>query len=599
MKAIFTILCFLIFLSASFAQSIEEIKSSGKYYWGEGKSTNLNIADRNALTDLISQISVNVKYSNMIIKQEEQDAYNEYTESITKTYSNATLSHAERKVIEGENEVKVIRYITKNQLTEIFNERKEKIFDYIKSAKQAETDERIGDALKYYYWSLALLNSHPDCNKIKYPLGGDDELVLITALPDKINSIIHKINCEVIKTEKRENVTDAYVKFMYEDKPIQSFEFTYWMGDTWSVQNATKNGIGLIQLTGNEKDLIDNLRIRIEYTYLNNSRIDPDVNNVLEMTNIPFFKNAEISLNIDNKTIEIETKNSMYKIFQEAGMLVDSKQYIDKIDKIKKALVNKNISSVSALCTDEGFKMLQKLSNYGTIKMMPQMTDLVAIKYNNEVYVRAVPMSFSFRRNNRNFVEEVVFVFDANDKVCSISFSLGDKAMADIINKREEFANANEKYQILQFMEDYKSAYCLGRIDYLEQVFADNALIIVGHVLKADSKPLDKMYLSLGNERVEYLKFSKKEYIERLRLIFRSNEYVNIQFDENTVKKADDKLYGIQIAQNYYSATYADKGYLFLMMDLYDANNPKIYVRTWQPEKNPDGSIIGITDFKF
>lgn len=35
------------------------------------------------------------------------------------------------------------------------------------------------------------------------------------------------------------------------------------------------------------------------------------------------------------------------------------------------------------------------------------------------------------------------------------------------------------------------------------------------------------------------------------------------------------------------------------MMDLNDANNPKIYVRTWQPEKNPDGSIIGITDFKF
>ena len=74
-------------------------------------------------------------------------------------------------------------------------------------------------------------------------------MVLITALPDKINSMIHKIDYEVIKTEKRENVTDVYVKFMYADKPVQSFEFTYWMGDTWSVQNATKNGIGLIQLT--------------------------------------------------------------------------------------------------------------------------------------------------------------------------------------------------------------------------------------------------------------------------------------------------------------------------------------------------------------
>jgi hypothetical protein len=582
-----------------YSQSIEEIKSSGNYYWGEGKSSTLNIADRNALTDLISQISVNVKYSVQMIKQEEDDVYSEYTESITKTYSNATLSRAERKVVEGENEVKVIRFITKKQLDEIFAERKVKIFDYIKSAKQAEADERIGDALKYYYWSLALLNSHPDCNKIKYPLDGSDELVLITALPDKINSMIHKIDYEVIKTEKRENVTDVYVKFMYADKPVQSFEFTYWMGDTWSVQNATKNGIGLIQLTGNDKDLIENVRIRIEYTFFNNSRIDPDVNNVLEMTNIPFFKNAEISLNADENIMEIATENSMYKIFQNAGMLVDVKQYVDKIDKIKNALVIGNISLVSGLCTSEGYKMLQKLSDYGTIKMIPQTTDLVAIKYNNEVYVRAVPMSFSFRKNNRNFVEEVIFVFDDSGKICSISFSLGDNSIKDILNKREEFAGAQEKYQILQFMEDYKSAYCLGRIDYLEQVFADNALIIVGQVLKTDAKPLDDMYLSLGNERIEYLKLTKKEYIERLRLIFNANEYVNIQFDENTVKKADEKLYGIQIAQNYYSATYADKGYLFLMMDLNDANNPKIYVRTWQPEKNPDGSIIGITDFKF
>lgn len=411
--------------------------------------------------------------------------------------------------------------------------------------------------------------------------------------------MIHKIDYEVIKTEKRENVTDVYVKFMYADKPVQSFEFTYWMGDTWSVQNATKNGIGLIQLTGNDKDLIENVRIRIEYTFFNNSRIDPDVNNVLEMTNIPFFKNAEISLNADENIMEIATENSMYKIFQNAGMLVDVKQYVDKIDKIKNALVIGNISLVSDLCTSEGYKMLQKLSDYGTIKMIPQTTDLVAIKYNNEVYVRAVPMSFSFRKNNRNFVEEVIFVFDDSGKICSISFSLGDNSIKDILNKREEFAGAQEKYQILQFMEDYKSAYCLGRIDYLEQVFADNALIIVGQVLKTDAKPLDDMYLSLGNERIEYLKLTKKEYIERLRLIFNANEYVNIQFDENTVKKADEKLYGIQIAQNYYSATYADKGYLFLMMDLNDSNNPKIYVRTWQPEKNPDGSIIGITDFKF
>ena len=82
--------------------------------------------------------------------------------------------------------------------------------------------------------------------------------------------------------------------------------------------------------------------------------------------------------------------------------------------------------------------------------------------------------------------------------------------------------------------------------------------------------------------------------------MFASNEYVNIQFEDNLVTKVngDDKIYGIQIRQYYYSTNYADQGYLFLMIDLNDSINPKIYVRTWQPEKNPDGSIFGLSDFR-
>ncbi|MDD3568459.1 MAG: hypothetical protein PHT92_08690, partial [Bacteroidales bacterium] len=94
---------------------------------------------------------------------------------------------------------------------------------------------------------------------------------------------------------------------------------------------------------------------------------------------------------------------------------------------------------------------------------------------------------------------------------------------------------------------------------------------------------------------------SKKEYLERLKSIFRRNEFINIHFEDNEVRKTqrDDKIYGIQIAQHYHSSTYADKGYLFLMIDLNDTLQPKIYVRSWQPQKNPDGSIYGLEDFRF
>ena len=132
----------------------------------------------------------------------------------------------------------------------------------------------------------------------------------------------------------------------------------------------------------------------------------------------------------------------------------------------------------------------------------------------------------------------------------------------------------------------------------MQKVFAENALIIVGYVLKED-KPIENMYKQLG-DKIEYIRLSKQEYIERLQNVFRSNEFVNIHFEDNVVKKVngDEKIYGIQISQDYYSTNYADKGYLFLMIDLTDENKPKIYVRSWQPEKNPDGSVIGLEDFQ-
>lgn len=56
------------------------------------------------------------------------------------------------------------------------------------------------------------------------------------------------------------------------------------------------------------------------------------------------------------------------------------------------------------------------------------------------------------------------------------------------------------------------------------------------------------------------------------------------------------ELYAIQIAQDYYSSSYGDKGYLFLMVDINDPENPIIKVRTWQPDKDPNFGLYGPGD---
>ncbi len=88
----------------------------------------------------------------------------------------------------------------------------------------------------------------------------------------------------------------------------------------------------------------------------------------------------------------------------------------------------------------------------------------------------------------------------------------------------------------------------------------------------------------------EFVRKSKEEYMSQLEKCFKSNEYVNINFSDNDIQKAayGGDTFGIQIRQDYYSEHYGDQGYLFLFVDLNEADKPIIKIRTWQPERNPD-----------
>ncbi len=81
------VLAFLVLFSGlTSAQTIDEIKKSDKYLWGQGVHQNRNRADKLALDELISQISVQVesKFTNMIT--ETNNSLNEYTKIVVNTY---------------------------------------------------------------------------------------------------------------------------------------------------------------------------------------------------------------------------------------------------------------------------------------------------------------------------------------------------------------------------------------------------------------------------------------------------------------------------------------------------------------------------------
>jgi len=608
MKKQFHIL--LIFLLATanicLSQSIEDIKDSRDYLWGYAEAENLPQANKLALDDLISQVSVQVESEFVNILEENRDGeqhnLEEYTRVVIKTYAQASLQGYQRIVDEKRNSTRVLLYLKKDDLTKIFAERKMRIFDYTANAVKAERSLAIGDALRNYYYALILLRSHPEMNSIRYLFPDSVNAALLVAIPQRMDAILRGIvfNLEDIDEYPDQNRKDLILSITCDGQPVQNLDYRYFNGFDYSVIESASDGRGVLELVGEQSRTEDRVRIFVEYEYENMIGSDPELKNVKTSTiPPPFFACSEKWVQVAGKLggWEAETGNSKQETRNSMGEVGN---YTEVVEGIIASIRSGQFEDVRSHFTIEGYNMFDTLIRMGNVKVLPVSDSLKIIRLNDETMVRSVPMRFSYQNNQRQFVENVVFFFNNENKISALSFGLGDKAVSDIISQSERWGTREEKYQLIRFMENYKTAYCMKRLDYIESIFADNALIIVGRVLK-EAEPIDNMYLNLGNDHVRYVKYNKETYIKNLRANFARNEFVNIHFEDNKVlrKSGDDKIYGIQIAQHYYSSTYSDFGYLFLMIDLNDSLNPKIYVRTWQPQKNPDGSIYGLEDFYF
>jgi len=589
-------LCYLIFsiipIIAS-SQSFKEIKQSDKFIYGIGKSPSYEKADKNALSDLVSQISVTVESSFEMLGTETNLNYTEYAKSAIKTYSGTTLTNTQRIEEEKDGYYTVIRFIPKEDINKIFDDRKKAILEYTKEGIRSEWKLQIGDALRNFYWANILLRSHPEYNSLYFHQDNDSVLFKIY-LPNKINEIFSNINLSILESSYNEE--EQYSKYTlglnYKDGDIQNLDYTYRNSDNWSGSISANNGLAFVEYYGDKQKKDREVTIRVEYRYEDKSYFDKDVQSVLASDiDLPYFSRCEI------KSIYNRTSNGLNRglSFNNIG----NDKIKTTVEKLVKSIEKKNLNPDPSLFTQEGLEAYSKLIKYGNARLLKQNNELKIVKVNDEFIVRSIPMQFTYSKNQQ-FAEDIVFVVKESGKIHDINFSLSQIAINDILSKDERFATEEEKFFLIRFMENYKTAYCLKRIDYIEKIFDNDALIIIGNVLKKSPKT-DSYYSNLSNEEVEYQKLTKSEYMNRLKRVFAQNEFVNIHFEDNVVKKAkrDVSIYGIQIAQHYTSERYADKGYLFLLFDLRDTLNPIIHVRTWQPQKNEDGSIYGLADFHF
>jgi len=203
--------------------------------------------------------------------------------------------------------------------------------------------------------------------------------------------------------------------------------------------------------------------------------------------------------------------------------------------------------------------------------------------------LRDIPVSML--ASNEGDDKDLVFNFDNQGNFQNVYVALELHNYRNVIVDGVAVEDFMRRQIILDFVENFRTAYNRKDLDYLKQVFSNDALIITGKVLQQKKNSNDDlMSRSLGATKVLQTVMNKEQYMKNLQRVFGKNAYIDVKFTEMSVKRhpMHERIYGVTMKQFWNSSTYSDVGYLFLMINFEDEMQPTIEVRTWQPDKYSD-----------
>ena len=207
--------------------------------------------------------------------------------------------------------------------------------------------------------------------------------------------------------------------------------------------------------------------------------------------------------------------------------------------------------------------------------------------------------------------QEAIVEFDARGRLTDFRLAL-DAQLSESLEHCGSVVEKEKQMIIMQYIERFRTAYNQKDIDFINQIFSDDALIITGTVVTVRSND-DRGVMT---QKVRYNKQSKEEYIRNLKKAFQRNKWIEVKFSEIgengeeggcagiTRSVVNPTMYGVRLRQEWKSSSYSDEGYLFLLWEFpEDGGNPIIHVRTWQPEwvggvrQQPDDDISTLGAF--
>lgn len=576
------------------AQGVDGIKRNSSYLYGEGGGVTLQAAKEAALADLIQKISVTV-HSNFTSKERELNQDGNVTsdaeyQSIIRSYSTATLTNVKTIVLKPEPEASVFLYIAKSEIDRIFESRVAKAKEFVGNADEALKNGQIDDALRYYYWSYCLVKSLRYPNEAKIFVDGQ-ERSLLAWLPTRIDDVMGKV-----KVQSRRTADNTYeITATYDGRPVRSMDYTYFDGVDNSPVYSILDGKGLVELRPGMA--MDAVQLKLEYEFRGLSRNDSEVEAVVGAMKPAVYRRAYHRVALDGAASPAEsTSTDVNGSMQSPLALTDMGTLGTAVMKpVMQALRSGSIEQCRKKFTAEGWEEFSKLMGYGKVTLM----DDIHLDYFADgdcVVCRGLPVSCRFNRG-RVFNEKLSFYIDSNSKqITHVAMGLGREAMNDVVLGHLDWSEKS-RTRIVGFLEDYRTAYATKNLEYLDKVFDDNAVIVLGKRLQVAPQLNKEGYMN--NHRVQFTQLTKREFLRNLRRQFQSKDYINLHFSQNRIYQLQKGVerYGIEIKQDYYSSNYGDTGYLTLIFDLTNPDQPVIHVRTWQEQPDPNFGVVSPADF--
>jgi len=115
----------------------------------------------------------------------------------------------------------------------------------------------------------------------------------------------------------------------------------------------------------------------------------------------------------------------------------------------------------------------------------------------------------------------------------------------------------------------------------------------------ASKNPYQYSAMNESQPNIQYITYTKTQFLKKQSEVFKKEKDIALAFSTFKINKknATEGTYGISMRQNYNSTSYADEGYLFLLVDFEQAL-PQIYVRSWQPQEWSAEALVKLANFR-